>query len=83
MALRNTYSLPRIDECTESLRAAALLSTTDCGSGYYRVEISEKDRNRTTFCLLHGLTGLFLDAVRNEEDTDIVRMSSGHCTVST
>lgn len=55
MTVRDTYPLPRMDECIDSLGGATIFSTVDCNNGYWQTEIPEADRNKTTFSSHHGL----------------------------
>ena len=47
--VRDSYHLPRMDECIDSLGDSTVLTTLDCNSGYWQVEIAEEDRNKITF----------------------------------
>lgn len=38
-----------MEECIDSLEEAVVSSTLDAGSGYWKVEIEETDRNKTAF----------------------------------
>ena len=52
----DSYRLPRIDECIDSLSNATVSTTLDYNSGYWQVEVAEEDRDKTTFtshCGLH------------------------------
>ena len=51
----DSYSLPRMDECIESLGDATVFTTLDCNSRYWQVEIAEEDRDKTTFASHSGL----------------------------
>lgn len=55
MTVRDTYPLPRMDECIDSLGGATIFSTVDCNNGYWQTKIPEADRNTTTFSSHHGL----------------------------
>ena len=52
---RDSYPLPRMDECIDSLGNAAIFTTLDCNSGYWQIEIDEADRDKTTFTSHCGL----------------------------
>lgn len=41
---KNSYSLPRIDECIDSLGEETIFSTLDCNAGYWQVPIAPEDR---------------------------------------
>ena len=53
--MRDSYPLPRMDECIDSLGDATVFTTLDCNSGYLQVEIAEEDRNKTSFASHSGL----------------------------
>ena len=38
---RDSYPLPRMDECIDSLGDATIFSTFDCNSGHWQVEVDE------------------------------------------
>ena len=47
--------LPRVDESLDSLAGAKLFSTLDMASGYWQVDLAEKDREKTAFSTGKGL----------------------------
>ena len=49
LTVKDTYPLPRMDECLDSLGDAVVFSTLDCNSGYWQIPIAEEDRDKTTF----------------------------------
>ena len=49
------FPLPRIDELLESFRTANWFSTIDLASGYWQVEVAEKDKEKTAFITHQGL----------------------------
>ena len=53
--VRDSYPLPRMDECIDSLGDATVFTTLDCHSGYWPLEIAEEDRDKTTFASHCGL----------------------------
>ena len=55
VTVRDSYPLPRMDECIDSLGDATVFTTLDCNSGYWQVEIAEEDRDKTTFASHCGL----------------------------
>ena len=55
MSVRDSYPLPRMDECIDSLGEAKVFTTLDCNWGYWQVPIREKDRDKTTFASHSGL----------------------------
>ena len=54
VTIRDSYPLPRMDECIDSLGEAKILTTLDCHAGYWQVNIRPKDRDKTTFVTHHG-----------------------------
>jgi len=55
ITVRDTYPLPRMDECIDSLGDATLFSTLDCNSGYWQIPVSPEDIEKTTFTCHEGL----------------------------
>ena len=53
--VRDSYPLPRMHECIDSLGDATVFTTLDCTSGYWQVEIAERDRDKTTLASHSGL----------------------------
>lgn len=51
----NLYFIPRINEGIDCLGEATVLSTIDANSGYWIVEIEDRDGDETTFTSHHGL----------------------------
>ena len=49
------YPLPRIDELLESFRTANWFTTLDLASGFWQVEMSPEDREKTAFITHRGL----------------------------
>ena len=49
MTIRDTYSISRMDECIDNLGDAKIFSTLDANSGYWRILIEPKDRDKTMF----------------------------------
>lgn len=45
----DTYPLPRMDDCIDSLGEAGIFSTLDCNSGYWQIPVAPEDRDKTTF----------------------------------
>jgi len=52
--VRNTYPLPRIQECIDVLGKAKYLSKIDLVSGYWQVRIKEDDIPKTAFNTRNG-----------------------------
>jgi len=51
---RDSYPLPRLDECIDSLGEAKVFSTLDCNAGYWQVLIADGDREKTAFVCHKG-----------------------------
>jgi hypothetical protein len=49
LTVRDSYPLPRMDECIDSLGDARIFSTLDCNSGYWQIPVKPADRAKTTF----------------------------------
>lgn len=47
VTVRGSHSIPRMDECIDSLKKAKRFSTLDGSSGYWQNEMDQKDVNRT------------------------------------
>jgi Reverse transcriptase (RNA-dependent DNA polymerase) len=51
----DTYPLPRMDECIDSLGDALVFTTLDCNSGYWQIPVHPGDRDKTTFTSHYGI----------------------------
>lgn len=51
----DSYLIPWIEECVDSLRKAVVFSSIDASSGYRKVQIEDEDQNKTAFASRHGL----------------------------
>jgi len=49
VTIRDSYPLPRMDDCIDSLGDARIFTTLDCNSGYWQIPIAEEDRDKTAF----------------------------------
>lgn len=49
LTIKDSYPLPRMDECLDSLGDATMFSTLDCNSGYWQILMKEEDQNKTAF----------------------------------
>ena len=45
----DSYPLPRLDDCIDSLVDAAVFTTLDCNSGYWQIPAAPEDRDKNTF----------------------------------
>lgn len=54
LTVKDTYPLPRMDECLDSLGEATVFSTLDCNSGYWQIPIAPDDQDKTTFTCHSG-----------------------------
>ena len=46
---RDSYPLPRLDDCLDSLGNAQYFTTLDCNSGYWQIPIAKEDQQKTAF----------------------------------
>jgi transposase InsO family protein len=59
LTVKDTYPLPRMDECLDSLGDAVLFTTLDCNSGYWQIPVTDEDKDKTAFvthCGVHRFT---------------------------
>jgi len=47
--VRDSYPLPRMDDCLDSLGDAQFFSMLDCNAGYWQIPIAEEDKPKTAF----------------------------------
>lgn len=52
---KDAYPLPRVDDTLDTLSGSKWFSTLDLLSGYWQVEVSPEDREKTAFCTHEGL----------------------------
>jgi Reverse transcriptase (RNA-dependent DNA polymerase) len=55
VTVRDSYPLPRMDECIDSLGDASVFSTLDCNSGYWQIPVDLLDKEKTTCTSHEGL----------------------------
>jgi hypothetical protein len=55
VAIKNKYSLPRIDILFDQLAGAKVFSKIDIRSGYHQIKIKPSDMPKTTFSTRYGL----------------------------
>lgn len=49
VTIKDSYPLPGTDECIDSVREARIFSTLDAFHGYWQINISGQDRQKTSF----------------------------------
>ena len=54
MTLKDSYPLPRMDDCIDSLGNAKFFTTLDAYSGYWQMNIRKRDRHKTAFVTHSG-----------------------------
>jgi hypothetical protein len=54
LTLKESYPLPRMDDCIDSLGDATIFSTLDCNSGYWQIPVLPEDRDKTSFTSHEG-----------------------------
>ena len=54
LTYKDSYPLPRIDTCLQSIGKAKFFSTIDLRSSYWQTEIDERDRDKSTFVTRRG-----------------------------
>lgn len=47
--IKDAYALPKLEDTFSALSGSAWFSTLDLKSGYYQIEMEEKDKNKTAF----------------------------------
>ena len=52
---KDAYPIPRVDDTLDTLAGASWFTTLDLISGYWQVEVSPEDREKTAFCTPDGL----------------------------
>lgn len=54
ITVKDTYPLPRMDDCIDFLGDAMVFSTMDCNAGYWQIPVAEEDEDKTTFTSHEG-----------------------------
>ena len=54
LTYKDSYPLPRIETCLQSIGKAKYFSTIDLRSSYWQTEIDERDRDKSTFATRKG-----------------------------
>ena len=55
VTVKDSYPLPRTDDCLDSLAGSSWFSTLDLSSGYWQVEMDANDKEKTAFTAGSGL----------------------------
>ncbi|UYV70284.1 hypothetical protein LAZ67_7002373 [Cordylochernes scorpioides] len=55
VTVKDVYPFPRIDDVMDTLQGSKYFSAIDLKSGYWQVEIEERDKEKTAFTTAHGL----------------------------
>ncbi|UYV64482.1 hypothetical protein LAZ67_3000918, partial [Cordylochernes scorpioides] len=55
VTVKDVYPIPRIDDVMDTLQGSKYFSAIDLKSGYWQVEIEERDKEKTAFTTAHGL----------------------------
>jgi transposase InsO family protein/predicted aspartyl protease len=54
ITVKDSYALPRIDACLDSLGGSEYFSTLDLRAGYWQTELASEDADKTAFCTRSG-----------------------------
>jgi hypothetical protein len=52
---KDSYPLPRVEDCLRSLGSSQFLNNLDLRPGYWQAEIMPEDRDKTSFVTRHGI----------------------------
>ncbi|UYV63687.1 hypothetical protein LAZ67_2005306 [Cordylochernes scorpioides] len=55
LTVKDVYPIPGIDEVLDTLQGSKYFSEIDLKSGYWQIEVEEKDKEKTAFITAHGL----------------------------
>ncbi len=55
VTIKDSYPIPRVDDCLETLGGSHYFSTLDCASGYWQVAMDKQDAAKTAFVTHQGL----------------------------
>ena len=76
---KDAYPLPRIDATLDTLVGSRWFSTLDLLSGYWQVEVAERDQPKTAFCTTEGLFEFQGHAIRAVQCPRYVPAADGPC----
>ena len=54
VTVKDTFPLPRMDDCVDFLGEASVFSMLDCNSGYWQIPVAVEDQDKTTFTCHDG-----------------------------
>ncbi len=54
VAVRDSYPLPRMDDCIDTLHSTKVFLTLDCNSGFWKVQVRDEHRDKRTFSCYSG-----------------------------
>lgn len=54
LTVKDTYLLPRTDDCIDILGDAAVFSTLGANAGYRQIPVAPEDQGKTTFTCHEG-----------------------------
>ncbi len=55
VTIKDSYPLPRIEDCLDALVGAKFFSSMDLASGYWQIPVKEEDKEKTAFVSKSGL----------------------------
>ena len=55
VTIKDSYALPRIDDCLDSLSGSRFFSALDLASGYWQISLAEEDKCKSAFSTHDGL----------------------------
>jgi len=55
VTVKDSYPLPRIEDCLDALSGSQWFCTLELASGYWQVKMAEKDKEKTAFSMGSGL----------------------------
>ena len=69
LTVKDTYPLPRMDECIDSMGEAQFFTALDANSGYWQIPVAKEDRDKTTFtCHAIVFSKTFNEHVKHVQD---------------